>query len=251
MNRQSIFHIPQKKPNAKLRIICFPYAGGSTSVYSLWSNNLHPDAELVLVQMPGRGGRLAERPYKTMSALVKDIFTALTNLAEKPFVLYGHSLGARVAYEVMLMLHKNQCRLPIHVVASGSPAPFFERKKEQTYHLPDAEFIEHIRGLKGTPEEVLQNHDLMQLVLPGLRADFEILETYCNLSRQKNPIGVSVFAGKQDDIALAELEAWNVLFEYNSEVHWFDGGHFFIHDNNNEVLLEVNHLIGKFAQMIR
>jgi medium-chain acyl-[acyl-carrier-protein] hydrolase len=243
MSANSIIYIPAEKPNARFRLICFPYAGGSSLTYIPWVKNLHPDVELVLIQLPGRGVRFSEAPFESMDVMVKSIYLALTTLTAKPFIFFGHSMGARVAYELALQLFMDRKRLPSHFIVSGSPAPFIERKEELTHDLPDESFIHHIRELKGTPEEVLQNDELMQLLLPVLRADFKIVETYCNSSIQEIPTKVSVFAGKKDDIDLKDMESWLVLFESNTGVYWFDGDHFFIDEFSEEVLLEINQII--------
>lgn len=246
MNAESIIYIPYERPNARLRLICFPYAGGSSLTYSPWVKNLHPDVELVLIQLPGRGVRFSEAPFESMDVMVKSIGLALNTLATRPFILFGHSMGARVAYELTLQLFMHEKTLPSHVIVSGSSAPFIERKEELTHDLPDDDFIHHIRELKGTPEEVLQNDELIKLLLPVLRADFKIAETYCNKRIQKIPTRVSIFAGKKDDIDLKDLESWSILFESNSGICWFDGDHFFIDEFIDEVLLEVNEIIKNY-----
>lgn len=243
MKAESIIYIPHEKPNAQLRLICFPYAGGSSLTYSPWIKNLHPDVELVLIQLPGRGMRFSEAPFESMDVMVKAIGMALNTLAAKPFIFFGHSMGARVAYELALQLFMHKQRLPSHIIVSGSPAPFIERKKELTHDLSDEDFIHHIRELKGTPEEVLENDELMQLLLPVLRADFKIVESYCSKCIQKIPTIVSVFAGKKDDIDLEDIESWLMLFELNTGLYWFDGDHFFVDELSAEVLLEINKIV--------
>lgn len=243
MNAESTLYIPHEKPNARLRLICFPYAGGSSLTYRPWIKNLHPDVELVLIQLPGRGARFSEAPFKSMDVMVKAIGVALNLLDKKPFIFFGHSMGARVAYELALQLFMDKQRLPSHIIVSGSPAPFIERKKELTHDLPDEAFMRHVRELKGTPEEVLQDDELMQLLLPVLRADFKIVESYCNKCIQKIPARVSVFAGKKDDIDLKDMESWLMLFESNTGLSWFNGGHFFVDEFSAEVLLEINKII--------
>lgn len=243
MKVDSAIYIPHEKPNAQLRLICFPYAGGSSLTFCPWIKNLHPDVELVLIQLPGRGARFSEAPFGSMDAMVKAIGASLNSMVPKPFIFFGHSMGARVAYELVLQLFIDKLRLPLHIIASGSPAPFIERKKELTHDLPDEAFINHIRELKGTHEELLQNDELIQLLLPALRADFKIVENYCNKSMQKIPTKISVFAGKKDDIDLNEIESWFMLFESNREVYWFDGNHFFVDEFSAEVLSEINKIL--------
>ena len=243
MRPSSLIYFPKIKPNASLRLFCFPYAGGSSATYMPWSNLLPPDVELAVIQMPGRGARLAETPYQTMNELVQDLLAAFEGVRHKPFIFYGHSMGARVAYELMLKLYRFHYHLPVHFIASGSVAPFVPRE-EQTYHLPDDQFIEKLATLNGTPKEVLANPELMQLMLPALRADFKIIDTYCNKNKLVTPTRLTVLAGDQDnEVEQEELEGWFQLFESNTGINWISGDHFFVDKNRDDTLNVVNRVI--------
>lgn len=241
-----LIYIPNPKPNALVRVIGFSYAGGSASTYLAWQNSLDPHIELAVVQLPGRGARLAEQPYQTMSEIVTALFLAFEKLTYKPCIFYGHSMGARVAYELILMLQRFQCRLPVHFIASGSVAPCVKKTKGPTYHLPDDEFILKVRELNGSPSEVLANKELMELFLPALRADFKIIETYCNNIKHVTPIKISVLAGDEEEVAMADLEAWFELFETYSGIHWIKGDHFFVEKNRPEVLKTLHGLLAQY-----
>ena len=89
----SILFVPQKRPNAKFRLICFPYAGGSAAAYSSWISSLHPEVEVVLIQLPGRGVRIADTLYTRMDEVVKDIYTALVDILSKPFIFLVTAWG--------------------------------------------------------------------------------------------------------------------------------------------------------------
>ncbi len=247
MRSTSLIYIPKANTNASLRLICFSYAGGSSATYIPWSNLLPPNVELAVIQLPGRGARLIEPPYQTMDVLVKNIFAALQTLSQKPFIFYGHSMGARVAYELILMLYRFHYRLPVHFFASGSVAPFTLRKKDQTYHLPDDLFIQEVSTLNGTPKEVLENAEIMKLMLPALRADFKIIETYCNKSRLIIPTKITVLAGdKEEDVDREGIEGWLKLFESNTGINWIDGDHFFVEKNQSDTLKIVNEIIKQY-----
>lgn len=245
MNRQSLIFIPQVKPNARFRLVCFPYAGGSALTYNQWAKKLHSNVELALIQLPGRSSRFSEKPYETMSDLVKDIFISLNGLTKKKLVFFGHSMGARVAYELTLLLKLHTYNLPISIIVSGSVAPGVKRTKEPSFMLPDEEFISHLRELNGTPEEILKNDEIMHLLLPAIRADFKIFETYHNRSIGAVSTQISIFSGKKDNLELSDLEAWLPLFTSNTGIHWFDGGHFFVEENRDEVIDKVNEILGK------
>lgn len=243
MMASPLIFIPKAKPNASIRLICFPYAGGSSATYMSWQYDLSPEVELAVVQLPGRGMRLLESPYKTMKEIVDTLFLALSTLNNKPSIFYGHSMGARVAYELTLMLARFHHYLPIHFIASGSIAPCIPRTKEQTYHLPDDEFIAKISAFNGKPLDVPANREIIELMLPALRADFEIIETYCNESKFLISTKVSVLVGDEEEIEVSELEAWFALFEMHTDIYWISGGHFFVEKNKSEVLKIVNNII--------
>lgn len=243
MHSSSLIYIPKIRPNAHLRIICFPYAGGNSATYMSWHNHLDQNVELAIVQLPGRGIRLSEPPFETMTELVKALFLEIGKLKYKPFVFYGHSMGARVAYEVTLMLRRFNYQLPIHFIASGSVAPCIERKKDRIYHLPDEEFIKEVGELNGSPAEVLANNEIMQMLLPALRADFKIIETYCNKSQAIIPTKITVLAGNEEEVDAEDLDAWFKLFSSNTGLHWIPGDHFFIDTNKSDVLSLLNGLL--------
>jgi len=238
-----IIYIPQRLPGAAIRLLCFSYAGGSAATYVPWLRYLNKNVELAVVQLPGRGARLSERPYETLSEMVKDIFIALNKLDNKPLILFGHSMGARVAYELLLLLYRFRYRLPVHFVASGSVAPCAEKPSESIYRLPDEEFIQKLKELNGSPAEVLANREIMQLMMPALRADFKIIENYCNKSRLKIPVGLSVLMGDEEDVDFADIEAWFGLFHCTTGINRISGGHFFIESNRPAVVSIVNDIV--------
>lgn len=208
-----------------------------------WRNNLDPDVELAVVQLPGRGIRFSERPYQTMEEMVSALFLAMEKLDSKPFIFYGHSMGARVAYELSLMLHRSASPLPIHFIASGSVAPCI-KMKNGIHGLPDSEFILRIAKMNGSNPDVLANHQLMQVMLPTLRADFRIIETYCNTIKSVIPTGISVLVGDKEYVERSDMEAWFDLFETSTGIHSISGDHFFVDKNKADVLKVVSDIIG-------
>lgn len=246
MNSSPLIYTPKPRPQARVRLLCFSYAGGSSGTYIPWLKNLPEEVELAVVQLPGRGVRMADSPYDNMDTLVKDVFIALSKLPTKPCVFFGHSMGARVAYELTLMLVRHRYTLPLHVIASASSAPCVPRKKKPIYALPDDEFIAEVAGLNGSSEEVLADREIMELLMPTLRADFKIVETYLNKSQYIIPTTVSVFSGKDDDLENHEIEPWLSLFSSNTGIHWVDGDHFFVDKNRDGTLTMLNKVIGEY-----
>lgn len=228
---------PKKLSAPAVRLFCFPYAGGGTRTYLPWANRLPDGVELVAVQPPGRGVLFAQPAFNTMDALVDALFEVMRPYLDRPYVLLGHSLGSRVAFAWLLKVQAAGLRLPELFIASGSNSPDTVRQKPPLHALPDAEFIAALRALDGTPAEVLDNPELMALLLPLLRADFQIAEQYRFSGQARLPCQLHVFGGRDDrDVPIADLAQWQQFFGHNAQVQTFDGGHFFIETQQQEVL---------------
>src|SRR5205814_4666171 len=168
----------QSKPQACLRLFCFPYAGGGASIFRTWSENLPPEIEACPIQLPGRESRLLEAPFSQLFSLIEPVAQALLPYLDMPCAFFGHSMGALVSFELARYLRRQHGLSPVHLFVSGRRAPQLSDPDPPIHPLPEAEFLEELRSLKGTPEEVLQNTELLQLLLPLLRADFAVCETY-------------------------------------------------------------------------
>lgn len=241
------FVVPRPNPDARIRLFCFPYAAGGVGTYIEWHRTLHPLVELVAVQPPGRGPRRSEAPHRTMGALIADLWPWILPMLERPYFLFGHSMGSRVAYALALRLRDAGKRMPAHFIASGSRAPHLSSHKRNTYDLPDAEFIESLRELNGTPEEILANPELMQLLMPLLRADFEIAELHRADPDIPFDFGASVLGGTADThVLLDDLNAWQVHFRRPVQVDMCEGGHLFVDESPATVIGVINGLVDRY-----
>ena len=235
---------PLPRPNADLRLICFPYAGGNAATFTPWVKQLAGNTELIAIQAPGRAARLFETPYNDMDLLVDELLTLIPSLLDKPVIFYGHSLGSRVAFELMTRLKARGMPLPVHFIASGSRGPQTKAKDNITYHLPDDAFMEELVNLNGTPKAVLENKELMELCLPLLRADFQIAETYQYTSEITFDCPVTVLGGEQDSkITFEQLQGWQEFFAVPADVQMLPGDHFFIDSQPELVTKKVNEII--------
>ncbi|WP_196137568.1 thioesterase II family protein [Aliikangiella sp. G2MR2-5] len=240
------FLTPQRILDPQLRVFCFPYAGGSASTYIPWAKKLPYNVELVAVQPPGRSSRILEEPYTDMNELITSLFPEFVNLTDKPYILFGHSLGSRVAFELAKKCLQEKVNLPLHFFASGSRAPFIPCREEPIYNLPDNEFVDRLRTLNGTPAEVLQNKELMELCIPLLRSDFKIADTYLANTETVIPLSASVLSGTNDiEITSEDLNAWKKVFSKIDELKYIEGDHFFIESNRDSVIDFVNSTINK------
>lgn len=244
MSHSDWFISPMPNPNATLRVFCFPYAGGSAATYMSWAKSLPVNVELVAVQLPGRANRLFEPPHSNMDSLITELVDVISGLLDKPYILFGHSLGSRVAFELLDKCNRLQLPIPKHFVASGSRGPHSTARDEPIYHLPDDELILKLNELNGTPKEILENAELMSLCLPLLRADFELSDTYCYTSDTKFDCPISVLGGDDDtDITHDDLLSWGRYFSHTVETHILAGDHFFIDSNKQPVLKIINSIV--------
>src|SRR5271156_6070491 len=148
------------RPKARLRLFCFPYAGASAMIYRLWSDGLSTDIELCPIQLPGRGIRLSECPFTDLPQLIDALAEALRPLLDKPFALFGHSLGTLISFELARELRANHQVRPLRLFVSAGPAPQIPHRGPPINSLPEEEFSAELRRLNGTPEELLNHKEL-------------------------------------------------------------------------------------------
>jgi medium-chain acyl-[acyl-carrier-protein] hydrolase len=225
--------------DAQLRLFCFPFAGGGPSTYRPWSAALPPVVEVCPVQLPGRGGRFNETAFQNAAELVCAAADGLEPFLDRPFALFGHSMGALVAFELARELRRRRWRGPLLLAVSGHHAPHRPDPEPPITHLPDAEFVEALRErYDGIPSEVLAEPELLALVLPALRADVRVLETYAHTEETPLPCPISCFGGEDDrHVPLRELQAWADMTRDACRVRLYPGGHFFL-DTAAPALLE-------------
>lgn len=224
--------IPRRVPNPRLRLLCFPYAGGGASIYGRWHELLPPEVEVVAVQLPGRESRLAEKPFARMGPLVDTLSEVLKPYMDLPFALFGHSNGGLMAFELARRLRAEGRRMPLQLFVSGRPAPQVVLTEPIVHDLPDAEFRAALRRFGGTPEEVLENEEMMSLIEPLLRADFAIGETYTFVPGLPLALPISAYAGAADqEVPVWQVEAWKEQTSAPFVLKTFPGGHFFIHED--------------------
>ena len=221
---------PRRQPEARLRLVCFPYAGGSASVYHPWAALLPPTVELAAIQLPGRQNRIAEAPITAMPTLVDTLGAVLAPLWDRPVALFGYSLGAILAFEVARLRRRQGLALPVHLFVAGHRAPQVPDRQPPIHHLPDAEFLAGIAQLNGTPAEILAHREILEMLLPVLRADFQLAETYHYDADAPLPCPLTAFGGTDDEkISADDLTAWRAQTSGPFAAQVFPGDHFFLH----------------------
>jgi medium-chain acyl-[acyl-carrier-protein] hydrolase len=221
---------------ADLRLFCLPFAGGSADVYSTWPGELPASIEVCSINLPGRGRRYTEPLCDQLVPLVERIAAGIVPFLDRPFALFGHSMGALLAFELAHVLSARAHVQPIHLFVSGAAAPQLP-SPHQFHTLPDAQFLAAVQNLSGMSAEVAANDELMALFLPILRADFAVAERYSHVAA--GPLGcpLSVLAGRHDPlVALDLLPLWRVHSVAGCEIDLFPGDHFFLRSCRTQLL---------------
>jgi surfactin synthase thioesterase subunit len=214
-------------------VFCFPYAGGGASIYNGWSAALPADVELCALQIPGRERRIMEPPFQRISPLVDALEPVLAPLLDKPFVFFGYSMGTRIALALAQRWQARGAPLPLGLIMTAAGAPHRTRPSRDT--LDDAAFIDLLRRYEGTPAEVLAHKELLEMVLPMLRADFGIADTVLPLEPVRCP--VSAWAGLEDPhVPPEDLEHWRELTTGEFRLRHFPGRHFFLRTARDSLL---------------
>ena len=229
----------EPKPEAALRLFCFPYAGGAATIFRKWADALPPTVEVCPVQLPGRDRRWRETPYTNLRLLIEAVARELHDYWQQPFAFFGHSMGAIIVFELARRLRAEHGFEPVHLFVSGRRAPQLKGREPVTYNLPRAEFIEELRRLNGTPAEVLEQPELMELMLPVLRADFEMVQTYTYTDEPPFKCPITAFGGLQDiEASREELDAWREQTRGAFSLRLLAGDHFFL-NQAQPLLLEM------------
>lgn len=223
-----------------LRLFCFPYAGAGAAAFRLWPSHLCESIEVVAVHPPGRAHRLREPPLTRIETMVETAVTGLTPLMDRPFAVFGHSLGAVVAGEFARILHARG-RTAAHLFVSSRPP---SRDAETQFHqLPDEDFLAAMNArYQGIPEEILACPDLLTLLLPSLRADIEALETFRpHRDRAKIACLTTVYGGEFDQtVSRADLESWNEETAEPCRIRTFPGDHFYLNTGLEPMLADLS-----------
>jgi medium-chain acyl-[acyl-carrier-protein] hydrolase len=232
------FFFPNPNPEAAARLFCFHYAGGGAHVFNGWPERLPPNVEMVAIQLPGRGRRIGEPHIKRLAPLSGAIAQELLPYLDKPFVFFGHSLGALLCFETARDLRRENQRQPAHLFVSATEAPHCRSREELLSGLPKSALVERLREFNGTPVEVLQSDELLDLMLPTLRADFELCETYEYRPEPPLECPMTIYGGLEDnEVDAGRLAAWSEMTVGTSKIRMFPGGHFYF-NSSPEVFLQ-------------
>ncbi|MCX2953673.1 thioesterase II family protein [Lentzea sp. NEAU-D7] len=228
--------LPYGSTGTGTRLFCFPHAGASAAVYAGWRTAGNGDPAICPVQLPGRAARGRETPHHDPEALADDVISGLGAELTGDYALFGHSVGALVAYLVARRIVERGGQPPRHLFVSGRPAPQLPNTRRELRALPTDDLVGELRALGGLPDVLLKERSLLELFLPLLRADMSVNETYRHVPGPPLPIPLTVFGGTDDPRAEhAELAAWQEL-SADSALVTYPGGHFYLEDRVPEML---------------
>jgi medium-chain acyl-[acyl-carrier-protein] hydrolase len=219
-----------RNPSARLRLFCFPYAGGNAAMFRKWQSRFPRDIEVCPVELPGHGRRLGEPAFTSVRLMLDALMNVISRRLDKPFALYGHSMGATIAFELARELLIERDLSPTHLFVSARRAPQIPNSDPPTHNLPETDFIEELRRLEGTPPEVFQSEELLGLMMPLLRSDFELVETYNYISGRPLSCPITAMGGIDDkDVTREQLQAWCEVSSGKFLLRMFAGNHFFVY----------------------
>jgi medium-chain acyl-[acyl-carrier-protein] hydrolase len=228
---------PLPRPHAAVTLLCVPYAGGGATAYHGWAELLPPFVEPWVLRLPGRESRLREAPYVDVAELARAAADALAPRLERTFAFYGHSLGALVAFELARALRDRHGTAPAHLAVGARCAPSRHVPMPALHALPDQEFLDVAdRRFGAIPAVIRTDPEIRALVLPALRADMTMLETY--VYRRESPLDCPLlaFAGHGDpEASTAQMREWAAEVTGTCSVHEVPGGHFFLKSEKHRV----------------
>ncbi|KQT54868.1 hypothetical protein ASG43_04820 [Aureimonas sp. Leaf454] len=229
----------QARPEALARLFCFHHAGGGASSFAGWGTLAPADVEVCPVQLPGRENRLSERAFTDMEALVEALADALEPMLDLPFGLFGHSMGARLAYALAIELRDRGLPVPSVLVVSASRAPHHPPLFPDLHTLSDARLADELAVIGGLPEAIRQSEEMMTMMTAIARADFTVLETWRPRAGQRVPAALLALGGEDDRYAPREaLESWSSLSGGRFRSKRLPGGHFYLKDQPGAVVAE-------------
>ncbi|MGA4721891.1 thioesterase II family protein [Fictibacillus nanhaiensis] len=237
MDKDNLLICLKHNPKAKVKLICFPYAGGGVSFFRKWVKEIPDYFEIYSISLPGRENKLKDVSYENYLPLVQDISkNIISQLKDDRLIFFGHSLGAIISFEVSHFLMKHYQKLPLILFASSCKAPHFFIENNPLGRLSNDELIIKLKEINGTPKEIFENKDLLDFFLPIIRSDLKICDSYQFSHRVKLNCPITVLGGLEDQIQVKYLEYWKELTDQTFQIQLFKGDHFYLVENEKNVI---------------
>jgi len=242
---RSDWFIPFKQErNSSVRLFCFHYGGGSASAFREWPKDIPDFTELIAIQMPGRESRFNEPLLNNVSEVIDQLYMNFDRYLDKPFIFFGHSIGALIAFEFVRTLRRRINLQPKHLIVSGTKAPQAPLRRKPIHALPDLQFIEELKKYNGIPSAIIEDKELISLFVPTIRSDFSISETYEYYNELPLDCPITALGGLNDHTFNHEdLLKWQEQTTSSFKHHLLPGDHFFIKTSYQEVMKIVNQVL--------
>ncbi|MFE7497546.1 thioesterase II family protein [Streptomyces albidoflavus] len=226
-----------RQDTGRLRLLCFPFAGGGASVFRSWPSLLEEVADVHAVRLPGREERHREPLATDIDALAFEVVDGISDWCRPPYALYGHSMGARLAYGVVHALAERGLPLPGLLIVAAHRAPHQAAPLAQTHLLPRDDLVEKLREFGVTPEPLLNNPEMLDFFLPAIRADFALSETSGECRSRPLDVPILALGGEGDAlVGVSDLNAWSLHTTAAFRVRRFAGGHFFQFSSEDQLM---------------
>ncbi|SFL37548.1 Surfactin synthase thioesterase subunit [Gracilibacillus orientalis] len=218
-----------------MRLFCLPYAGGSASAYYKWKNYLSDKIVLEPIELKGRGKRFNEPFYSNFEEVIEDVYGYISDNTDSDYAIFGHSMGSLIAYELYYKIQESNMKKPKHLFFSSYKAPH-NKRNNLIKKLTDQDLINRIRNLGGTQEELLQNEEFLDIYLPIIRNDFELINSY-TYSKKANQIlcDITLLYGNEEVLKFEDMLDWQSHSQGKSTVYELEGNHFYINDNIEQI----------------
>ena len=231
--------------DAPVRLMCFPYAGASSFVFHGWQGHLPAGIDLCGMLLPGRGWRFLEQPIDDLTRLVQTMAPCLDEWLDRPYIFFGHSMGAAIAYELSLELQRRQLPAPAALIVSAHVPPHIGHHLTFECDLSDDELVSRIKVLGGTEDQVLADPDALSLWLPILRSDLRMVERYRRNDAAQVECPIVALCGQDDpEVRVDAMREWERYTTSSFRCQLIDGGHFFVHEPASFLPVIVNVLLG-------
>lgn len=240
------FRTVGREQRPALTLVCLPHSGGPASMFKSWKTQLALPIEVLAVQYPGHEGRWASPLCREAVEIVEPLAAAFVERVTGPFAVFGHSLGALLAFDLVRTVRQRCGREPLHLFVSGSRAPHTADRRRPVHTKSDAELLAHLRALGGVSDELLEHPDLVAAILLRVRLGTQMYEAYTCVPDAPLQCPLTVLAGEQDSVVDADqLGGWAAHTTGPFELAWLPGGHFFVSTAPERVLSIVSRKVGR------
>lgn len=237
----------RKNSQATIRLFCFHHSGGGASTYYPWLEHLIPHIEMIAIQLPGRENRFTEPLTNNLKDIINNLGLGFEYYKNKPFLVFGHSLGGLIAFEFVKSIRELYSLYPCHIIISATKAPHLPFRMNLLSPLDDQALKEELKTYNGIEGAILNNEEFLSLLLPIIKNDFSISERYCSADVMPLPCDILLLSGTQDrTVNEEEIQAWAAHTTGKFEHISFSGGHFFIKDHQKDIIKLINKIGDKY-----